>query len=57
MSDCVCSSDADWALNVKVSNVAVKDKTEGHVVYSKVNTNSEQLVELCAEKGQMIRNT
>ncbi|XP_071512709.1 craniofacial development protein 2-like [Panulirus ornatus] len=44
-------------LNAKVSNVAVEGIIGIHGVFSVVNRNGEEFVDLCAEKGLVIGNT
>ncbi|XP_071539225.1 craniofacial development protein 2-like [Panulirus ornatus] len=63
LNECVSGFDARdrvimmGDLNAKVSNVAVEGIIGIHGVFSVVNGNGEELVDLCAEKGLMIGNT
>ncbi|XP_071529497.1 craniofacial development protein 2-like [Panulirus ornatus] len=63
LNECVSGFDARdrvivmGDLNAKVSNVAVEGIIGMHGVFSVVNGNGEELVDLCAEKGLMIGNT
>ncbi|XP_071547063.1 craniofacial development protein 2-like [Panulirus ornatus] len=63
LNECVSGFDAqDWVIvmgdfDAKVSNVAVEGIIGIHGVFSVVNGNGEELVDLCAEKGLVIGNT
>lgn len=63
LSECVNSFGANQQvfvmgeLNAKVTNVAFEGIIGGHGVFSAMNANDEELVDLCDEKRLVIGNT